>query len=800
MFILKRTILVFLAVLIGISPAIGQGYQKPSKQIMDVLDAPVTPSTSIAPSRDKIALLTPLRYPPIADLAAPMLRLGGLRINPETNAPHTQQYFVEVSLKSIADGTTKKVQLPSGARIVSPSWSADGKFIAVGNVTSKGVELWIVDTASAIATHIKGVQVNSILGGFSWMPDQRSLMVNLIPENRGEAPRYINVVPNAPSVQETQGRQGFVQTFQDLLKSPNDERLFEYFTTSQLAIVSLDGKIEKIGDPAIYDTSDPSPDGNYFFISKVEKPFSYLFPYSRFPKSLEVWNRDASEKRGIADLRLVDYLTSGAVPVGPRSVAWIPTEKATLMWVEARDGGDSRKKVFPNDEIMVLEDPMNGKPRGLLKVEHRLQGRLFAERGNIMFFYDYDREKQRRRMFWTDYKNPSQIKLMSDLNINDRYNDIGQPVTKRLANGYSAVVMDGEAIYLSGNGSSPEGDRPFLRRMTISDLQTVEMFRSGTDAYETFVSLISDKGFSFITRKESLDSPPNLFRRAGRAAPIPLTNFTDPTPQIRGIKKQLVRYKREDGVDLSFTLYLPADHKPGQKLPTVVWAYPLEFTDASTAGQVTGSTNRFTTIGGYSHLFFVMHGYAVLDNATMPIVGDPETMNDTFVKQVVSSAKAAIDKGVEMGVVDPERVAVGGHSYGAFMTANLLAHSDLFRAGIARSGAYNRTLTPFGFQSERRSFWEAPEMYAKVSPFFHANKINEPVLLMHGEADNNQGTFPIQSERLYAAIQGTGGTARLVMLPLESHGYIGRESIEHTLYEMVEWLERFVKNAEPRKK
>ena len=800
MFILKRTILVFLAVLIGISPAIGQGYQKPSKQIMDLLDAPVTPSTSIAPSRDKIALLTPLRYPPIADLAAPMLRLGGLRINPETNAPHTQQYFVEVSLKSIADGTTKKVQLPSGARIVSPSWSADGKFIAVGNVTSKGVELWIVDTASAIATHIKGVQVNSILGGFSWMPDQRSLMVNLIPENRGEAPRYINVVPNAPSVQETQGRQGFVQTFQDLLKSPNDERLFEYFTTSQLAIVSLDGKIEKIGDPAIYDTSDPSPDGNYFFISKVEKPFSYLFPYSRFPKSLEVWNRDASEKSGIADLRLVDYLTSGAVPVGPRSVAWIPTEKATLMWVEARDGGDSRKKVFPNDEIMVLEDPMNGKPRGLLKVEHRLQGRLFAERGNIMFFYDYDREKQRRRMFWTDYKNPSQIKLMSDLNVNDRYNDIGQPVTKRLANGYSAVVMDGEAIYLSGNGSSPEGDRPFLRRMTISDLQTVEMFRSGTDAYETFVSLISDKGFSFITRKESLDSPPNLFRRAGRAAPIPLTNFTDPTPQIRGIKKQLVRYKREDGVDLSFTLYLPADHKPGQKLPTVVWAYPLEFTDASTAGQVTGSTNRFTTIGGYSHLFFVMHGYAVLDNATMPIVGDPETMNDTFVKQVVSSAKAAIDKGVEMGVVDPERVAVGGHSYGAFMTANLLAHSDLFRAGIARSGAYNRTLTPFGFQSERRSFWEAPEMYAKVSPFFHANKINEPVLLMHGEADNNQGTFPIQSERLYAAIQGTGGTARLVMLPLESHGYIGRESIEHTLYEMVEWLERFVKNAEPRKK
>jgi len=799
MFILKRTILIFLAVLVGISPAIGQGYQKPSKQIMDVLDAPVTPSTSVSPARDKIALLTPLRYPPIADLAAPMLRLGGLRINPETNAPHTQQYFVEVSLKNINDGSTRQVKLPKGAKIVSPSWSADGKYIAVGNVTSKGVELWIVDTATAVATHIKGVQVNSILGGFSWMPDQKSLIVNLVPSKRGDAPKYFNVVPNEPSVQETQGKQGFIQTFQDLLKSPNDERLFEYFTTSQLAIVSLDGKITEISEPAIFDSNDPSPDGNYFFISQIEKPFSYLFPYSRFPKKLEVWNRDASEKRGIANLRLVDYLTSGSVPLGPRSVAWIPTEKSTLMWVEARDGGDSRKKVFPNDEIMILEEPMNGKPRGLISVEHRLQGRSFAERGNIMFFYDYDREKQRRRMFWTNYKNPAEVKLMSDLNVNDRYNDIGQPVTKRLANGYSAVVMDGEAIYLSGNGASPEGDRPFLRRMTISDMQTVEMFRSAPDEYESFVSLISDKGFSFITRKESPTSPPNLFRWSGRAAPIPITDFSDPTPQIRGIKKQLVRYKRDDGVDLSFTLYLPADHKPGQKLPTVLWAYPLEFTDASTAGQVSGSTNRFTTLGGYSHLFFVMHGYAVLDNATMPIVGDPDTVNDTFINQVVASAKAAIDKGVEMGVVDADRVAVGGHSYGAFMTANLLAHSDLFRAGIARSGAYNRTLTPFGFQSERRSFWEAPEMYAKVSPFFYANKINEPVLLMHGEADNNMGTFPIQSERLYSAIQGTGGTARLVMLPLESHGYIGRESIEHTLYEMVQWLERFVKNAGPRK-
>ena len=283
-------------------------------------------------------------------------------------------------------------------------------------------------------------------------------------------------------------------------------------------------------------------------------------------------------------------------------------------------------------------------------------------------------------------------------------------------------------------------------------------------------------------------------------APKRITDFSDPTPQLRGIKKQLVKYKRSDGVDLSFTLYLPPNYKEGTRLPALVWAYPLEFTDASTAGQVTGSTNRFTSIGGYSHLFFLLQGYAVLDDATMPIVGDPLTVNDTFIEQLVASAKAAIDKGAEMGVVDPDRVGVGGHSYGAFMTAHLLAQSDLFRAGIARSGAYNRTLTPFGFQSGRRSFWEAPEIYFKLSPFMAANKVNEPMLMIHGEADNNSGTFPMQSERMYAAIQGNGGTARLVMLPHESHGYAARESIEHTLWEMMNWMDKHVKNAAKRTK
>jgi dipeptidyl aminopeptidase/acylaminoacyl peptidase len=424
-----------------------------------------------------------------------------------------------------------------------------------------------------------------------------------------------------------------------------------------------------------------------------------------------------------------------------------------------------------------------------------------------MWFSDLNRSTQHRRIFITDYRNPKDVRLVSDLNVNDRYNEIGQPVMKRLPSGENIIAQNGNTIYLTGNGASELGDRPFLRRLDLASLKTDEIFRSGTDAYESFVAFMSDDGVQYITRRESTTEPPNLYQRqycpAGKICTATesrqLTDFKDPAPQLRGITKQLVKYKRDDGVDLSFTLYLPAGYKPGTRLPTVVWAYPLEFTDAATASQVSGSTNRFTQIGGISELFFVLEGYAVLDNATMPIVGsDPQTVNDTYIQQVVSSAKAAIDKGVEMGVVDRDRVGVGGHSYGAFMTANLLAHSDLFRAGIARSGAYNRTLTPFGFQNERRSFWDAPVLYETVSPFFVADKIKDPLLLIHGEADDNQGTFPIQSERLYAAISGLGGTARLVMLPLEAHGYIGKESTEHVLYEMVNWFDKYVKNAKPR--
>ena len=808
-----KKICLLLCFLLLTAPVFAQNatYQKPPKDVLDVLNAPAIPSTSISPAKDKILLIEPMIYPSVAEISQPMLRIAGLRINPLTNGSHRQPYATKISLKNISDGKETAINLPDGAKIVSPQWSADGRYIAAGNITPNGVELWIVETANGKAKQLKNVKINTAFGGFAWMPDGKSLMVNTVSTKRGTAPNYQNITPTAPSIQETTGKKGSLPTYQDLLKSPNDELLFDYYATSQLAVVSVDGKIKEVGQLAIFDSMDVSPDGKYILTARIHRPFSYLLTANDFPTTVEVWDLDGKSIYKVAEVPAQDNIPVNGVTTAPRSYEWIPTESATLIWAEALDGGDPKEKAPFRDKLMKLAAPFSNAPTELLKIEQRYSGASFGEKDGLMLFSDFNRDLRHRRLFMTDYRNPSAPKLISDLNALDRYNDIGQPVTKRLPNNFSVIQQNGDEIFLSGLGASPEGDRPFLRRMNLKTNETVEIFRSGKNSYESFVALMNG-GYGIITRRENQSEPPNLYslnylyiKPDPQTAYVSLgdkklTDFKDPTPQLRGITKKLVKYKRADGVDLSFTLYLPPNYKEGTRLPTVVWAYPLEYTNSAVAGQVSGSTNRFTQIGGYSHLFFALEGYAVLDNATMPIVGDNETKNDTFIEQINSSAKAAIDKAVELGVTDPERVGVGGHSYGAFMTANLLAHNDLFRAGIARSGAYNRTLTPFGFQGEIRNFWEATKLYTDVSPFFFADKINEPLLLIHGEADNNTGTFPIQSERLFAAIQGTGGTARLVMLPGEAHGYIAKESTEHVLFEMISWFDKYVKNAKPRDK
>jgi dipeptidyl aminopeptidase/acylaminoacyl peptidase len=800
------TTLALLLVVSSFAPAVAQqGYKKPPKEVLDILSAPATPTATISPARDAMLLATGLRYPPIADLAQPMLRLGGLRINPATNGPHRYQYSVALTLKRINDGSEVKIALPPGAKISSVEWSADGKHFALLNTTANGTEVWLGETATGKVRLLKGVAVNNTYGDpLQWMPDNHTLLVQQIPSRRSAAPTESNV-PREPNSQESFGRVGPVRTFEDLLKSPFDEDLFEYYTTSQLALVDTSsGRITEVGKPAIIQSANPAPDGQHILVASVHRPFSYLYPVFAFPKEVQVWDTKGKLEYKLASVPLADQVPIDGVITGPRGYRWRPTAPAALVWVEALDGGDPKRKVPNRDRVMTLKAPFTETPGELAKTEHRFASGLWGEKGGLLLISDYDRDRRWIRTVIMNADNPSEpAKPLWSRSAQDRYGDPGAPLTRVLPSGDRAILQNGDSIYLVGTGASQEGDRPFLDRFNLKTQKAERLFRSDATQYESFVALLDDDAKRFITRHESPTAAPNYYLRASGEAstgvPIKsLTNYPDATPQLRGIKKQLVTYKRADGVQCSFTLYLPPGYKEGTRLPTVIWAYPLEFNDPSTAGQVTGSTQRSTQIVGPSHLFFLLEGYAVLDNATMPVVGDPETVNNTYIEQIVMSAKAAIDKAAEMGVTDPERVGVGGHSYGAFMTANLLAHSDLFRAGIARSGAYNRTLTPFGFQSERRTIWEAPELYIKVSPFMNANKINEPILFIHGEADDNSGTFPIQSERMYQAVRGNGGNARLVTLPLEAHGYAGRETIEHVLYEMIGWFDKYVKNAPAR--
>ncbi len=788
-----------------------EAYRQPPPDVLRVLNAPLTPEPVVSPTGTEMLLMERILYPPVTELARPMLRIAGLRIDPENNGPHSAVLYRSIALQHLGGSAgAVQVALPPDAEAMLPVWSPDGKRFAFARVTHNAVELWIGDGGTGQVHQVSGVRVNAALSSpmtiyspgraaLQWMPDSRHLLVESVPEGRG-APPQETAVPPGPHTQESFGKAGPAPTYEDLLKNAHDEDLFDYYATSQLVLVdSANDAVKPYGKAAIFASVEPSPNGGDVLVAQVHKPYSYFHPFESFPKEVEVWDRSAKVAYKVASLPLADRVPIEGVPTGPRNYHWIPTEPASVYWVEAMDGGNPKEKVPHRDRILVasLATGAGAEPRELMKVEQRFQRIEFGESGTFALVNDYERNKRWVRTFSVNPQSPgAEPKLVWERNQQDRYKDPGTPEMRTLPNGMRVMRQNGSTIFLEGLGASPQGDRPFLRRFDLQAKTTEELFRCDTEHYETVVTTLDEAGNRLLTRRESPTEPPNYYlRSAGKTDMQAVTHFADPTPELRKISKQLVTYKRSDGVPLSFTLYLPPDYKQGTRLPTVVWAYPYEYNDADTAGQISGSTKRFTIATGVSQIFFALRGYAVLANAAMPVIGDPTTVNNTYLEQIVMDAKAAIDKAAEMGVTDPARVGVGGHSYGAFMTANLLAHCTLFKAGIAESGAYNRTLTPFGFQTERRTIWEAPDVYLKMSPFLSADKIKSALLLIHGEADDNTGTFPIQSERMYAAVRGNGGVVRLVTLPYEAHGYRGLETIEHVLAEEIAWFDKYVKDA-----
>ncbi|MDJ0918982.1 MAG: prolyl oligopeptidase family serine peptidase [Woeseiaceae bacterium] len=780
-------------------------YRMPDSALAALVDAPMQPSATVSPDKRRVATLEWRWVLPLAEVARDELKLAGVRIDPVTFSRSRSRTFDSIVIHDLQTGQKKPVAgLPAGARIASPSWSSDSRHLAFTIEQDGARTLWVYDAESGKARQLSDASLNGVLTAtpYSWMPDGSALIAN-VAVNHGKPLPEPGMEAVSPVIQESDPTtRAPVRTFQDLLETPADEKKFAFLATGQLARISLDGKLKELGEPGLISRFDASPDTRYLLVEQVRRPFSYAVPFGRFPLLSEVWSADGSSVTQIADLPLAEDIPKGfdSVRTGRRSIQWRTDVPATLVFAEAQDGGDMSADVEFHDRIYSLAAPFDAEPAELIATERRYAGIQWGHEALAMY-YEWRFSDRMLRVWAFEPDDPgAEPVLFNERSYNDAYNDPGTPITTVNRFGKSVIqTADGDTIMLAGQGASPEGNIPFLDRFDVGSGEKERLWQSEAPYFESVISVLDDSGERLLTRREARDEQPNFFvRDLAEDSLTQVSEFEHPHPQLTGISKELIKYIRDDGVDLSGTLYLPPGYEKGDDpVPVLMWAYPLEYRDQSVAGQVRDSPYEFNRISFWGPLAYLALGYAVFDDPKMPIVGvGDEQPNDNFRQQLVSSAQAAIDVLVERGVADPERIAIGGHSYGAFMVANLLAHSDLFAAGIARSGAYNRSLTPFGFQGEERDFWEAQDVYETVSPFFHAEKIDEPILMIHGMEDNNSGTFPMQSERMFDALRGLGSEARLVMLPFESHGYRARESLMHMLWEQQEWLSRFLSEVE----
>lgn len=779
----------------------GAGYQMPPKDVADLLLAKPTPAVSLDSKGGWMLLSERNPYPTVEELGQPEVRIAGLRLNPANFSPSRQVFINNFRLKNIKTGKEVAVTgLPQNLLASNISWNPSETKIAFLHTATTRVDLYTIDVATQKATKINKQAVNNTLGtAYTWVDDQ-TILYKAATATASAAPKK-SITPKGPTIQENLGKAAPSATFQDLIRTPYDEELFQFYGTAQL-VQNRAGIETKIGAPAIYLTFNLSPDKAYMLTRTIRKPFSYLVTAGGFPTAVSITDRSGKVVKQLAELPSSEGTPSGYDNTQnvPRAFEWRDDEAATIVWAQPLDSGLIKNQVEFHDAVYALSAPFTGQPKELFKTTMRYRGTSWGD-PTLALVTEGLRSKQTNRVSRFN-TSTGKLEKLFDLNQTDAYNNPGSPVTKKNAWGREVIItVDNGTKLLMNNqvGSSSKGDLPFLAKFDLATKKNEILWRSAEGTYEYVVDVLDPKNLVVVTRKETQTAVPNFFIKdlVRKIADRPITSFANPYPQMVGVTKQKIFYKRADGVDLTGDLYLPKGYNKEKDgpLPVIMWAYPREFNSANDAAQVRGSEHRFTTISSGSPIFYVTQGFAVLDNAEMPIVAKNNNAkpNDNFVDQLKMNAEAAINKLAEMGVGDRNRMAVGGHSYGAFMTANLLAHTKLFKAGIARSGAYNRTLTPFGFQNEERTYWQAPELYHDMSPFSYADKIKNPLLLIHGEADDNPGTFPIQSERLYNAVKGHGGMVRLVVLPYEAHGYRGKENLLHMLYEQGQWLEKHVK-------
>ncbi|WP_445385484.1 alpha/beta hydrolase family protein [Robiginitalea sp. IMCC44478] len=778
-------------------------YQSPPEEILKLVNAQLAPSVWMTDSGEHMLLLYRPAYKTIAELSEPELRLAGLRINPKTNIGSRTTYYNDIRIKRPGDKDSRPISgLPQQPRLANFSLSPDQSKLALTHTSLEGVELWVVDLAGASAKKLSGPRLNANLRDvINWFKDGKSVLVKMLPTDRKPLINRDNQIPAGPTISTNDGKKAQNRTYQDLLKNPDDSYNFEQLARSELVQVFTNGESKPWKEADMYGNISFSPDGKYLMVVTVEKPFSYLVPYYRFPSKTTIYDSRGQLVKTILEVPLIEDLPKGfmAERTGMRDLSWRSDRAATLTYAEALDGGDPANEVAFRDQVYQLEAPFDGPGTPLIKTQNRFMRIIWGNDQKAIALDRWWNNRNTKTYLFNPSDPGEEPVILSDRNYQDRYSDPGDFVTERNAYNMPVLALDKKGnAFLLGDGYTASGQFPFVDRMDLSKLEKTRLYVSRLeDKMENLIDYKPEKD-QLLVQIESASEHPNYYYKSlvRRKGPQQLTFFENPFKSIQEVHKEVITYKREDGLELSATLYLPVGYEmeAREKRPMILWAYPREYKDKNSASQNTQNPNEFTYPYWGSPVYWVSRGYVVLDDAAFPIIGEgDEQPNDSFRKQLVANAKAAIDAVDALGYIDREKVAVGGHSYGAFMVANLLSHSDLFAAGIARSGAYNRTLTPFGFQSEERNYWEAPEVYYTMSPFMHADKMKTPLLLIHGEADNNSGTYPMQSERYFNALKGLGATVRLVMLPKESHGYRAKESILHMLWEQDQWLETYLK-------